>query len=289
MPRTGSFFDATHRMWGQYYAMWGTIQWIRHHQEYLYAAETVAEYATKTALFRYLPPSRAQYYAHTLSHMGFDVDSAGIGALGQRALEMAVPAISEIYASVPHQSSDATGPAAFLAGNAAVSIIHHIIEQIREIANMATENDEGHRKMARFIQEAQSTNPEIKITQAAFTKAAMDAYGKGAHWLALALPDIEHKGGVMLLHQADRLAAELKLAYTHWTAWARRFLPALNHLQARASHFALELKPPQPASHGLFVSAPSAAHSTAAAPLDSQPSASSSSSSQMAKTPHPNL
>jgi hypothetical protein len=256
--------EYVHHTMSQYYAMWHMLRWMQQHQDYLSAATTVVEYATKTALFHYLPQNRASYYAHALTQLGFNVDSVGIGALGQRAMEMAVPIFTDLCsrdttAAVPHQSGDyhcddssPNHPAAFLAGNAALSIIHHIIDQIRDIAGMQLENDDGHRKMAKYISEAHVRNPAIQITQAEFTKAAFDAYGKGAHWLALALPEIEHNGGVMLFQETEALAHQLKLAYTYWTGWARRFLPELNKLQAQTSHMAVAFTE-HPCETGLFV------------------------------------
>jgi hypothetical protein len=217
---TGGLFNSVSHTAGRYYAMWSIIRWIQQHQEYLSAGATIAEYATKTALFRYLPRTSATYYAHALSSMGFDVESVGVSKLGQCAMEMAVPALSEFYnPNAAHHSS-------------AMDIIHHIIDQIREIAGMAEQNDAGHAKMAQYIHDAQGvTNPAIEITQVAFAKAAKEAYGSGAHWLALALPEIEHKG----YHQAAALAHELKVAYNYWTVWARRFGPELAHLQQQAN------------------------------------------------------
>ena len=276
---TSGYFAAAEHTLAEYYAVLNLIHWIQQHQEYMSAAGTIAEYATKTALFRYLPPTSATHYAHLLSNIGIHVDSVGMGEVGRCAMEMAVPALSDLYtlghSSQPHQSGDASFsssfiPPVFLAGNAAVSIIHHIIEQIRDIAGMALQNDAGHAKMAKYISEVvnkhrhgadgcDATDADLAARQAAFSKAAVEAYGTGAHWLALALPDIEHRGGAMLFHQADALAAELSTAYSYWTMWARHSSPQLQRLEAQAAHFANELHSVYPkhrtpeAEGGLFV------------------------------------
>ena len=245
------FFNHHHALQTQnnfngYLTAWHIIQWMQNHGHYTNAAVSVAEYAAKTALFRYLPHNTAERYTHYLSMMGLDVESVNAPMLAEYALEMAVPALADYYGtSSRHTAADADDqpnqkPAAFLAGDAATHIITHIISQIRDIAGMSPSNDEGHRKMAKCIQEAKQ--PGSGITASDFKKAAFNAYGNGAHWLALALPQLEHDGKLLINSEIEALENELRISYTYWVNWAKKVEPDLNHMQADSAIFLKHLE-----------------------------------------------
>jgi hypothetical protein len=238
-----------------YLTAWHMIQWLQQHEEYTNAAVSVAEYATKTALFRYLPHDTAAHYTHLMALMGLDVDAVSATSLGEYALEMAVPAMAEYYSanySHHHRRHDDQSaksdqinaniktPAAFLAGNAATNIINHIISQIRDIAGMSLNNEAGHRKMAEFIRNAKSH--ANSITASAFKEAAFSAYGKGAHWLALALPQLEHDGKLLIVSEINVIENELKQSYEYWVKWAKSIEPDIKKMQDDGADFLQDLE-----------------------------------------------
>ena len=206
--------------------------WIRSNPQYVGAATIIAEYAAKTAMYRLLPRTYAHMCMSGMKSLGIDVESVNAGTLGEAALEMAMPIVTEYYYH-PHDHASLW--------DLAVHTVREIIDKIKAIADMNTENDTGHAKMAGFIH----ANPNGSVE--AFKRAAVDAYGEGAHWLALALPQIERRGEKIIERSADAIAAELKVAYAQWTSWARRSVPVLMELENEMANLISS------ASHGLFV------------------------------------
>jgi hypothetical protein len=171
----GLFAKMQHQ-YGRTIALFYFANYMRQHPEYVNAVTVISEYAAKTALYRCLPHDSAAHCVHALKSMGIDVESVSAGTLGEYALQMAVPAVAEYY------SHDHAG-----IWELAVGTVRQIIEQIQAIAHMGNDNDAGHAKMAKYIKAHKDEGLD------AFKAAAIDAYGKGAHWLAFALPKLERQ------------------------------------------------------------------------------------------------
>jgi hypothetical protein len=93
----------------------------------------------------------------------------------------------------------------------AMSIAQDIMHRIHDVANTepAAIKQESHNEMAKFIR-ANFKNTAVSTED--FEKAAKSAYGKTAHWLAMAIPSIDVTGDV---------GKQLERAYTDCNEWAK--------------------------------------------------------------------
>jgi hypothetical protein len=180
------------------------IAWIERHTDYVETAILLAEYAAKTAMISHLPPETARKYTEILEHMGIRVGKVNNEALAKCAMGLALPAVKGVFDDGSNTTSLLTS-----LGDA-MSIAQAIMRRVNDVASTKPDaiKRESHTEMANFIC-ANNT-----ITAEDFEKAAISAYGKTAHWLAMAMPTIDlHKGATAVGEQLER-------AYVDCNAWA---------------------------------------------------------------------
>lgn len=222
------------------------VHWLRQHAVFSGMASTVGQYAAKTVLHR-LSDSHRMMIEGALKRVGIDVESVSALQLGEQAVELAVPALVDEYLR--------DGPPAFMAGNAAMHIIQRLLAQIKEIAHMPARNDAGHRRLAALLHE-KKTRP---VSMDEIKRVATEVYGKGAHWLALALPAMQSMASDFVHSEVDAIYGMLRTQYAYWHEWAVRFQNECVHTEEDMLHFVQKMtegwthRPESPGQTGLFV------------------------------------
>jgi hypothetical protein len=178
------------------------IAWIERHTDYVETAILLAEYVAKTAMISHLPPETARKYTEILEHMGIRVGKVNNEALAKCAMGLALPAAKSVFDDGSTSLLTSLGDA--------ISIAQAIFHRVNDVASTKPDaiKRESHTQMANFICANKA------ITAEDFEKAAISAYGKTAHWLAMAMPTIDlHKGAAAVGEQLER-------AYVDCNAWA---------------------------------------------------------------------
>jgi hypothetical protein len=182
------------------------IAWLESHTEYAETAVVLAEYVAKTALLSSLPPETSHKYTALLDRMGIRVGKLNNETLAKCAMGLALPAIKSVFEG--GHKSDTSVLTALVD---AMSIAQDIMHRIHDVANTepAAIKQESHNEMANFIR-ANFQNTAVSTED--FEKAAKSAYGKTAHWLAMAIPSIDVTGDV---------GKQLERAYAECNEWAK--------------------------------------------------------------------
>ena len=183
------------------------VAWIEQHTEYAETAMVIAEYVAKTAMLAHLPPESAQKYKDLLERMGIRLEKVNNEALAKCAMGVALPAIKSVFDG----SNNSRCPPALTALVDAMSIARDIMHRVNDVANTRpdTIKQGAHNEMANFI--CANGNPSVED----FERAAISAYGKTAHWLALAMPSIDVNRGVKVVGD------QLSRAYGECNEWAK--------------------------------------------------------------------
>jgi hypothetical protein len=181
------------------------IAWLKDHTEYIATAKVLAEYIAKTALLSQVPKDVAIKYEKMLKAMGIDLGKVDNEALTKSAMEVAIPAIKSAF--IDKHETDTSALTALVD---AMSIAQDIMHRVHDVANTSPDaiKPESHKEMAQFI----SSNRNISTE--AFEQAAISAYGRTAHWLAMAVPHININAG------AEQIGKQLANAYAECNKWA---------------------------------------------------------------------
>jgi hypothetical protein len=190
------------------------IAWLKDHTEYIATAKVLAEYVAKTALLSQLPREVAIKYENMLKAMGIDLGTVNNESMAKSAMEVAIPAIKSAF--IDKHETDTSALTALVD---AMSIAQDIMHRVHDIASTSPTaiNPESHKEMANFISSNKNSSTE------AFEKAAISAYGRTAHWLAMAVPRIN------VANSAEHIGKQLEKAYIDCNAWAKSKVDDTKH------------------------------------------------------------
>jgi hypothetical protein len=184
------------------------IAWLKDHTEYIATAEVLAEYIAKTAVLSQMPKEVADKYEKMLKAMGIDLGKVNNEALAKSAMEVALPAMKSAFSGSGKHDNDTSALTALVD---AMSIAQDIMHRVHDVATTSPSaiKPESHKEMAQFIWSNKNVSAEE------FEKAAISAYGRTAHWLAMAVPRIDVQGG------AKTIGEQLEKAYAECNEWAK--------------------------------------------------------------------
>ena len=190
------------------------IAWLKDHTEYIATAKVLAEYVAKTALLSQLPKEVASKYETMLKAMGIDLGTINNESLAKSAMEVAIPAIKSAF--IDKHDADTSALTALVD---AMSIAQDIMHRVHDVASTSPSaiKTESHKEMANFISFNKNSSTEE------FEKAAISAYGRTAHWLAMAMPHIDVTTNV------ENIGKQLEKAYIDCNAWAKSKVDDTKH------------------------------------------------------------
>jgi hypothetical protein len=205
------------RIW----AMWRAISWLNAHKQFMSLGVVLAEYATKSAL-SHLPPNQQLRCEHLLNLVGVDVESVGLGAIGQSALSVAMTgshfdahaaSTADIIHTTPSQQFD----------------VQRLMDELVCVASLPAALDpRQHQCFADAL-----NNNYNNISSSSLQQASVCAYGMPcALWTKGGLHELRRSGGSgggkkkVTWQQLERAYAESYLAALEAAAWVRALGPS---------------------------------------------------------------
>jgi hypothetical protein len=182
------------------------------HRQYLSLGVVLAEYMTKSCL-AYLPPGEQRLCDRMLRSVGIDLQSVGLGTVGQTAMTLAVTGAG-LQPTPPRPPPRPTPLRPMPAPSAACGLaaLHEAMDELQTIAAMHCPLPRGAhvRFLALLLEPNTDANTAISVQE-----ASAQAYGReGAVWV---------KGGLFGAPPFERLSpSDLEAAYARWHALAVR-------------------------------------------------------------------
>jgi hypothetical protein len=178
------------------------------HRQYLSLGVVLAEYMTKSCL-ACLPSGEQQLCDRMLRSVGIDLQSVGLGTVGQTAMALAVTGAG-LQPTPPRPTPRRPMPPPSAGG---LAVLHEAMDELQTIAAMQCPLPRG--AHVRFL--ALLLEPSAQRQHAAISvqEASAQAYGReGAVWV---------KGGLFGAPPIERLSpSDLETAYARWHALAVR-------------------------------------------------------------------
>jgi hypothetical protein len=183
------------------------------HRQYLSLGVVLAEYMTKSCL-AYLPPGEQQLCDRMLRGAGIDLQSVGLGTVGQTAMALAVTnaGLQQPQRLQPRPTPRPMPPPS--AGGLAA--LHEAMDELQTIAAMHCPLPRGaHVRFLALLLEPAEQQPQPHHTAISVQEASAQAYGReGAVWV---------RGGLFGAPPLERLSlSDLEAAYARWHALAVR-------------------------------------------------------------------